>query len=243
MGLPSGLIQLQKQHIEKRLTSLIGLIDDIQYQLDGKDDPRIRFDLRRQLEDVRERKLEAEEELAGLNNDMPVIPTAQDQGLRDQLKIIENKIDHIQNDVGNLRLDVLNRFKGDEQDFVKLLVERLDASQLLATNSLLAAIETSSSTGQELVQTIDDFRKELKAIEPVARAASSPVAEQLSKVNEIFDDPNLDAKHKLEISIPIIPYILTYKSEIGLGSTLNLSAAWDRFQNWTQFKNPSKAPR
>lgn len=51
-------------------------------------------------------------------------------------------------------------------------------------------------------------------------------ADQLSKM---IDAPALDVKHKLKLTLPIIPFLLDYEGEIELNSRLNLERAWGAF--------------
>jgi len=58
----------------------------------------------------------------------------------------------------------------------------------------------------------------------------SQVVSEAKNLSEMVDDPKLDVSHKLKVSIPIIPLILTYETEVGLKSGLNLKAAWQRLK-------------
>ena len=58
----------------------------------------------------------------------------------------------------------------------------------------------------------------------------SQMMTEAKSLSEVVDDPKLDVTHKLKVSIPIIPLILSYETEVGLKSGLNLKAAWLRLK-------------
>ncbi|OYD99559.1 hypothetical protein [Nostoc sp. 'Peltigera membranacea cyanobiont' 232] len=47
---------------------------------------------------------------------------------------------------------------------------------------------------------------------------------------EVLNHPTLDAKHALKVSIPIIPFILSYEGELGLGAGVKIREAWERWK-------------
>ena len=51
---------------------------------------------------------------------------------------------------------------------------------------------------------------------------------EVEHVREVVQSPELEVKHKLKITAPIIPLILSYEGQIELGSGLDLEAAWKR---------------
>jgi hypothetical protein len=57
-------------------------------------------------------------------------------------------------------------------------------------------------------------------------------------VGEVADDPNLEVKHKLKVTIPIVPLFLSYEGELGLSSSRKLSEVWKAFQEWVTGQRP-----
>ena len=43
--------------------------------------------------------------------------------------------------------------------------------------------------------------------------------------------PEIDAKHALKVSIPIIPFILAYEGELGLGTGIKLKEVWKNLKS------------
>ena len=54
---------------------------------------------------------------------------------------------------------------------------------------------------------------------------------QQAPLNEIIKNPELDARHKLKVAVPIIPFILEYEGELELGTGFNLKSGWESIKN------------
>ena len=51
----------------------------------------------------------------------------------------------------------------------------------------------------------------------------------IESLADVVDDLRLDVSHKLKVSLPIIPLILSYEGEVGIKSGVILKAAWEGF--------------
>jgi hypothetical protein len=58
------------------------------------------------------------------------------------------------------------------------------------------------------------------------------LAETVRQAAELASAPDLDIKHKLKVTIPIVPVLLSYEGAFELGSRLNLEEAWRAWQGW-----------
>ena len=58
------------------------------------------------------------------------------------------------------------------------------------------------------------------------------LAESARQVTELASAPGLDIKHKLKVTIPIVPVLLSYEGAFELGSRLNLEEAWRALRGW-----------
>lgn len=104
---------------------------------------------------------------------------------------------------------------------------RLDAQQTAQTAAILDALETRAFSADELDSHLAAIHLALAAIN--ARAASiadRQLAQAVQQTVELASDPGLDVKHKLKITLPIVPVLLAYEGEIELGSRLNLREVW-----------------
>jgi len=134
----------------------------------------------------------------------------------------------MQDDLKDFRKILLARFDANEQAIISTIVQRLDQSQLATVQSILAGIETHSLLESELQETLNAVQQSLSEIKQNKTGMyDSQVVSESKNLSEMVDDPKLDVSHKLKVSVPIIPLILTYEGEVGLKSGLNLKAAWE----------------
>jgi hypothetical protein len=59
-----------------------------------------------------------------------------------------------------------------------------------------------------------------------AQTADRQLAASLEHAAALAEDPGLDVKHKLKVTIPIVPFLLEYEGEFELNSRLNLRRVW-----------------
>lgn len=84
-------------------------------------------------------------------------------------------------------------------------------------------------------QAIDIIKKAIVDVgEGVQETANIP--HEVKIAQDIVDAPNLDVQHKLKLTIPIVPFLVSYEGEMGVGSKLNLEALWERMRGWLKQK-------
>jgi len=123
--------------------------------------------------------------------------------------------------------DRLNTLAVQQQILVVVMV-RLSETQQKNTQAILVALEQDRLSESDITQSLSQLRTELAALTQSGQLAHTPLAEAVKQSVELFDDPKLEAKHKLKVGIPIIPGILSYETELALGTSLGLSALWER---------------
>jgi hypothetical protein len=158
------------------------------------------------------------------------------QDTSDQVRQIDAKLDDVlsgqkvmQDDLKDLRKTLLARFDASEQAIISTIVQRLDQNQLATVQSIVDEIETHSVPENELQETLSALQQALLEIRQTGLNDSQLMTEA-TDLSEMVDDPKLDVNHKLKVSIPIIPLILSYETEVELKSGLNLKTAWQRLK-------------
>jgi hypothetical protein len=58
------------------------------------------------------------------------------------------------------------------------------------------------------------------------RIPSLPLSQ--AAVGEIIKAPELDARHKLKVTLPIVPFLVDYEGELELGSGFNIKSGWEQ---------------
>jgi hypothetical protein len=95
----------------------------------------------------------------------------------------------------------------------------------------LDEIEAHSVPENELQETLSAIQQALLEIRQTEMGLyDSQLVSEAKNLSDVVDDPKLDVNHKLKVSVPIIPLILSYETEVELKSGLNLKAAWQRLK-------------
>ena len=135
----------------------------------------------------------------------------------------------IQDNLVNLRKAVLARFDANEQTIITTIVDRLDQEQLVNAEAVLDSFATRQFAEDELHELLVAVKDTLNEIRQKETFLSdSHLTSEIGNLSAVVDAPKLDASHKLKITIPIIPFILSYEGEMALKSGMNLESAWQR---------------
>ena len=228
-------IQQLADNIRKDMDMLKDYEDELRYETD----PRRLARYRREIERQRESLTHYQQEYDELHGQLTGEPPAGMQDAADMLRQMDAKLDGlrggqkaIQDGLENCRKTLLARFDDSEQTIISTVVQRLDQNQLATVQSILDGIEANRVPESELQETLIAVLQALSEIKRnEAGYYDSRLVSEAAKLSEVVDDPKLDVNHKLKVSIPIIPLILKYETEVGLKSELNLKNAWQRLKS------------
>ena len=128
---------------------------------------------------------------------------------------------------------ILARFDENEQRILSPILARLKAQQAEQTAAILDALEARAFPAAELNAHLAAIHLTLAEInERSAQISDLQLTEAARQVGKLASDPGLDVKHKLKVTIPIVPLLLNYEAELGLSSGLNLLKAWEALSRW-----------
>ncbi|MGB3458438.1 MAG: hypothetical protein WBB08_03915 [Halobacteriota archaeon] len=219
-------------NIRQDLNLLKAYEDELRYETD----PRRLERYRREIERQREYLTRYQQEYDELQKPVTGVPPAEMEDTADLLREMDAKLDDvlsgqkaIQDDLKVLRKTLLARFDASEQTIVSTIVKRLDQNQLATVQSILDEIETHRVPENELQETLSAFQQALLEIRQTGLNDLQLMTEA-KNMSEVVEDSKLDLNHKLKVSVPIIPLILSYETEVELKSGLNLKAAWQRLK-------------
>jgi len=227
-------IQDLADNIRQDLNLLKAYEDKLRYETD----PRRLEGYRREIERQRESLSSYQQEYDELQKQVTGVPSAEMEDTANLLRQMDAKLDdllegqeNMQDDLKDLRKTLLARFDTSEQAIISAIVQRLDQNQLATVQSIVDEIETHSVPQNELQETLNAIQQALLEIRQTERGLyDSQLTSEAKDLSEMVDDPKLDVTHKLKVSVPIIPLILSYETEVELKSGLNLKAAWQRLK-------------
>ena len=230
------LTELRLQDLADNIRQDLNLLKAYEDELRYETDPRRLAGYRREIERQRESLTRYQQEYDELQKQVTGEPPAKMVDTADLLPQMDAKLDNVQrrledidDKLNALRKTLLARFDASEQAIISAIVQRLDQNQLATVQSILDEIETHSVPENELQETLSAFQQALLEIRQTGLNDLQLMTEA-KNMSEVVEDSKLDLNHKLKVSVPIIPLILSYETEVELKSGLNLKAAWQRLK-------------
>jgi hypothetical protein len=127
---------------------------------------------------------------------------------------------------------VLARFDVTEQRILSPILARLDEQQAALMDKILDVLDVAAIGADELdrhLAAIDAALAEVNA--RAAEIADRSLVASAQQVAELASPLGLDVKHKLKLTIPIIPVLLSYEGAFEMGSKLDLAEVWRALQD------------
>jgi hypothetical protein len=222
--IPSAL-NLRWQQLEENISRVLQLLNEYEEELLDEDDPGRKNKYRRRVESLKQQKSGYEEEFAELQVQLAGEYPLQTENISSQLQEIDNKIDLLLDSQVSLSQALMLHFSPKEQELLLPFTQKLDGPELINIQAFLEVVETDQVSEREIQLMLTETRALLEKLQKQNLAL--PVGKEA--VSEIINSPTIDAKHALKVSIPIIPFILAYEGELGLGTGINLKETW---QHW-----------
>ncbi len=137
-----------------------------------------------------------------------------------KLNLLLNVQDAISVSLNQMRQSFLKRYDAAEEVIIASIVQQLSQNQLAMIQTLLDALEANQLSEPEMQQMLAILEKRIPSLLPSQAA-----------VVEVIKAPELDAKHKLKVTLPIVPFLIDYEGELELGSGFNIKSAWERLMS------------
>jgi len=122
---------------------------------------------------------------------------------------------------------ILARFDLAEQHILAPVVARLKEQEATLLDKVLDVLDVTTVGADELdrhLTVIDAALAEINA--HAVQITDRQLAASAQQVAELASPLGLDVKHKLKLTLPIIPVLLSYEGEFELGSKLDLAETW-----------------
>lgn len=235
--------QMRLQHLTKNISDAQELL--AQYE-SGKpliNDPGEKERYRRRILELKEMVALYQEEYEALEAKGALKQSQESAGVGNRLQRLEVKIDTLLGEqqvliehVDNLQEAILAGLDATERSIIAAVLTRLDQKQLELTQAILNGWKASQISQQDLQETLRTLQQALNEVQQQGNTLAHLSKEDTERLTKLIEEPTLDMSHKLAVTIPIIPFLLSYESELSLGSGLNLKAAWQRLVNKVRAK-------
>jgi hypothetical protein len=206
------------------------LLKEYEDDLRLEDDPRRRARHQREINRLRASASAYESEYKELELQLSGRSVERSQSEQTELHQIHFKLDALlagQSDINlslyDLRQAILTRYDAGERHIINSITERFDQSQAETVQAILDAVEDNQLNEAEMAEALSAIQQSLVEV-----SQHKTLLPQSAELEAAISAPHFDVKHKLKVSIPIVPLVLAYEGEVELGSRMNLEKVWNR---------------
>ncbi|MBC1241188.1 hypothetical protein [Nostoc sp. 2RC] len=222
--MPSPGFSQRLRDLEIHISKDLELLNEFEEALRYETNPRVKAGYRQEIQRQYDSLARYKQEYAQLEQGLSNVPNAQMRKVENQLQHMDAKLNVLLNgqvviyeNQNQMRQALLNRYDAIERAIISAITQQLDQTQLILIQNLIDALEKNLISEQEIQQMLVALEKRIPAL-PVSNLA----------VTEIIKNPELDAKHKLKITLPIVPMLVEYEGELEFGTGLNIKSAWEQ---------------
>lgn len=170
--------------------------------------------------------------LALLRHVRPAAPDGNNQ-LEEKIDEILARTMRIEDNVKELlagQLRILVRFDASEQAILNGVVSQLNQQQVELLEAMLCAVEIQETTTGQLAAILHHVETGVAALMVRPPVDASLVA-QIAAIHallqpQLVDEPAMDVRHRLKVTLPLLPGLISYEGEADLAGRLNLESGW-----------------
>ena len=187
------------------------------------------------VEDLRKSLKEHQKEYNALTKETKGDPPGELSTIGEELVKMNTKLDKlsegqqdIRDDISKLKSSIIARFEANERKIISVVLDRFEQSELAMVSTMLNGIDTINVAVSNIEETLASVREALIEVHGQGNAIEDTVlAQVVGETLKIVDDPKLDFRQRLKVTIPIIPLIMKYERIIELKSSVNLKEVWE----------------
>lgn len=227
----NSFIELRLKDLDDNIEQDLALLKKYEDTLRYEDEPRRKAKYQREIEQLRESANRYQQELNELQRQIISEPNVHTQTVAIQLQQVNTKLDRlsagqkaIYENINHLRQGLLARYKDSEQNIIAAITEQLDQAQITTISTILDALEADQVSEGEMQNILQSIHLSLTTLQQ--RGIALPAYQKT--LAELINAPEINTKHRLKVSLPIIPFLLDYEGELELGTGIELKRAWQK---------------
>jgi hypothetical protein len=200
------------QDLTEHIAKDQNLLKEVEDALRVEGDPIRRAKYQRDVEQLRESAHRYRQQYDALNRQT----TTEMQTVAEQLRQMDGKLVAIAQQLSQMQHTLLSRYNQTERSLVAAMVEQLDDRQLSMTQTFLDALDSRQLAESEIEEMWAVLEERLQELPPSQDA-----------VKEWVKAPGLDARHRLKVTLPIVPLLVDYEAEFELNGGLDFKGLWE----------------
>ena len=166
----------------------------------------------------------APQEVASILTELQVLKQRQQQ--------IISKQDETLMAVWQARNAILKRITTVYQDSMRVLLSALDEQETNIVQAIVEDIDQKQLTEIEMTELLTAIQQGYTELQQKALPISPAyeVSQETKKLPQVWNSPDISTGGKLKLSIPIIPKILTYETDLSVNVKESLNGFWKKFK-------------
>jgi predicted DNA binding protein len=161
--------------------------------------------------------------IIALPNELQILKQQQQQLIKKQDTILEA--------VQQARDAVLGRISAAYQDSVRVLLSALDEQEVHIVQAIVENADQNQLTDVEMEEILKAVRQGYKELQEKALPifTSDTELQESENLSQAWKSPDISTGGKFKLSVPIIPKLLTYETELSISVKESLKKLWARF--------------
>lgn len=220
------------EQLEERVKESYELLGEYEKSLIYEDDPRRKSRFKQQIADLRVTATEFQREYDAMHSrfdgrDIVEEPIRRElHHLGATLEQLIERHAQLGGDLVSIRSFLIKQYPANDQALIAPLLAQLNANQVSEVRNIIKSLDDPQVTDDDAQSVVESVRAAIGSVLELS-GGESPMAESLCNARQVLDDPKVEWKHKLKVTVPMIPGILSYEGELGLNNAMNLRKMWE----------------
>lgn len=153
------------------------------------------------------------------------------QHLKQGQQLIVQKQDETLAAIDRIRHEISMKIEDSYRSLALNLLLALDEQEVRVVGAIIDGIEKNQLSEKEMAEALKAIQTGYAELQAKSLSVSGTTsgAEDTKQLPQVWNSPDLNAVGKLKLSIPLIPAILSYETELSVSVKQSLSDLWGRF--------------
>jgi hypothetical protein len=157
----------------------------------------------------------------------PCSPKAQPGGVMPQVSLVGLTLEDVMTRIDAMHLDLGNQV-GDLKRGQIAIYRHISSQNQAAVEQIIGAVNQGRIEQGEVARALESIRRVLKYAQESDAVADQELKHTLAEIYQSVNS-NLGFQQQFELSLPVIPFLLDYK--VNLGAGVDLGAMWQELLN------------
>ena len=225
----STLVTQRKNNLLENIERANKLISEYEKQLITEDDPMKREKAEQRILLLREQREKYEHELSKLESiDTGYLVSTGAPEVKHQeiIRTLEVRVEGLEEQMQTSFEEII-----DTQKQIRGLMNQSDRS---IVDQIVKAIQQDKMSKNEMAETLSIIQNAIEMVLLQNRQASGDLKQLIENMETEGLSSEMSLEHKIEATIPLLPFFLQYKTEFAVKDSVDMQALWDEMkQRWS----------